>query len=155
VLENPWPLGPKLKAAREALDLSKRQAAKRAQVSEQLWRRLESGYYVVQGQRIPLAGPDGTSRGAKAETIRAVALAVDLDPGDALEIVGYPRDAGRVAEDQVAKAEREWRDLYDKFELAWGPDVARAVLHRMYRGRNAVPTETPDRPSGSTDSATG
>lgn len=149
-----WPLGPRLKVARESLKLSKRAAARRARISEQLWRRLETGYYTVQGERIPLAGRDGTNRGATADTVRAVALAVGLDVREALALVGYPEDVFDKG-DPVEQAEEEFRTLYATFEKAWGAERAREAMRRVWRDGNDQSTSSPGQANGPTQSASG
>ena len=141
-----WPLGSRLRVAREALGLSKRAAAKRAQISEQLWRRLETGYYTVQGERIPLTGRDGSNKGASADTVRAVALAVDLDVHEALTLVGYSPDIFD-RDDPVAEAEARFRKLYAEIEEAWGEDRAREAMRRVWRSRNAGSNPSHDWPN--------
>ncbi|MDQ3405080.1 MAG: helix-turn-helix transcriptional regulator [Actinomycetota bacterium] len=44
-----WPLGPEIQRAREELGLAKREAARRAGVSDTLWRTLERGFELRQG----------------------------------------------------------------------------------------------------------
>lgn len=152
-MSNTWLLGPVLQDARERLGISKREAARRASISEQLWRRLETGYYTVQGERIPLTGRDGKNKGASADTVRAAALAVGMDVREALALVGYSEDV--FDEAPLEKAEKEFKKLYDVFEDAWGPDIARIAMRNVQRRRDGEVTPPPDRTNGSTDSATG
>lgn len=137
-----WPLGPVLTRAREEAGLSKRAAARRAGISEQLWRRLETGYYTVQGERIPINGRDGQNKGAGAETIAAAALAVLLDPREALALVGYAPDAAIDPEDPVAVPLAQLRQAVEDIRKAWGNDAADAALHRLYRDRHTEPNSS-------------
>lgn len=143
-----WPLGPVLKAARERAGISKREAARRAAVyrgetfSEQLWRRLETGYYTVQGERIPLTGRDGANKGAGADTVRAAALAVNLDVGYALTLVGYPATTFDKPVDPVDEATREFKGIYATFEKAWGPERAREAMRRALSDRDTEPNRS-------------
>lgn len=150
-----WPLGPVLERAREDAGLSKRAAAKRAGISEQLWRRLETGYYTVQGRQIPLGGTDGENKGARPETLRDVALAVGLNVREVLALVGYEPTAADPKADPLADAEDEFRALYATFERAWGPDKADAVMRRVYRDRHGKSTGTSESVKHSPDSEAG
>lgn len=68
-----WRLvGKMLKEAREALDISKREAARRAGVSDSQWGHYESGTRKVQGAHL-LPNPSNRH-------LEAVAQAVNLDP---------------------------------------------------------------------------
>lgn len=143
-----WPLGPVLESARKALGLHKREAARRAGMSDQLWRRLETGYYTVQGERIPLVRPGSGNMGATAETVIAAARAVQLDPRAALELVGYPASALEGKDDPTAAAERAFEEAYLTFVKAWGPDRAEEAMRRVWRKRHAASNQSPDQPSG-------
>lgn len=125
-----WPLGPVLREAREALGLSKREAAKRAGLSDNLWRRLEDGYYMVQGERVPLRGRVGELRGVRPETLRAAALAVKLDLAEAAQLVGYPAEALAPQVDPVADAVREAQALYRQLVATYGESVAKTAVLR-------------------------
>lgn len=83
-------LGRQLEAHRVALHLSKRAAAGRAGISEGWWRNLERG-------AMRLAGSDqDVTVSAKPETVHAAAVAVEMDPNEALSIVGFePIEAPR------------------------------------------------------------
>ncbi|NUR80741.1 MAG: helix-turn-helix transcriptional regulator [Dermatophilaceae bacterium] len=142
-----WPLGPKLKAAREALGLTKREAARRADISEQLWRRLESGYYTVQGERVPLRGRDGQNVGVTRETAISAARAVGLQPNEVLAIVGLAPEA-EVDEPAADEVFLGLQAYLDAMARAHGPEAARAALHRLYALRNAAPNASPDRDAG-------
>ncbi|GIE46404.1 helix-turn-helix domain-containing protein [Actinoplanes lobatus] len=108
------PLGELLEHARsKVLHLSVRQAAKRAGVSPTLWTQ------VVTGRRAGSPRPVRTT----VRTVVAMALAVNVDPGEALGIAGMPSapeaieaivselHAGIEAESQVAS-----RNLADEIE---------------------------------------
>ncbi|CAL9605084.1 hypothetical protein SUDANB95_05472 [Actinosynnema sp. ALI-1.44] len=145
-----WPLGPLLERARITAGLTKRQAAKRAQISEGGWRRLEAGYYMVQGQRIPLVAADSDRRGTTAETVVRVAKAVNLDINTALEAAGFPRLDG---DDSAPPPRRD--EAYDElvalwkvFSRAWGPDIADKAIDRLYRDRDAAPNDASESDAG-------
>lgn len=74
------PLGRLLEQARTSLRISKREAARRARISDTRWRQVVRGYEIAGSRRLPaLAGP---------LTITRMALAVDLPPADALHAAG-------------------------------------------------------------------
>jgi len=82
------PLGALLEAARGRV--SKREAARRADISEGHWRAVVRGYQLQGGVRIP-ANP-------RRETVIAMARAVGVDPAEALGSAGFdPADAPVVA----------------------------------------------------------
>jgi transcriptional regulator with XRE-family HTH domain len=95
-----WLLGERLRAAREALNLSQTAAAQRADFSRTVWQQLESG------QRA-----DGKPLQPKAKTVTAAALAVQLDPREALRLAGHdptryePSRAGRPVASQSELSE--------------------------------------------------
>lgn len=82
VKRSDWPLGPALKAAREASGLSARKAAERTKgmVSSGRWYQLESGVQKTKGQEVPI--------GTTPETVIAAALSVAWDVDEALRIAG-------------------------------------------------------------------
>ncbi len=74
-------LGNALEEARETLDLSKREAARRSGISEGRWRQIVSGF-----QR-PGSGP--AAGRPRRSTVIAMARAVGLDESKALRLAGY------------------------------------------------------------------
>ncbi|GAB3670504.1 helix-turn-helix domain-containing protein [Saccharopolyspora tripterygii] len=80
--ERPWPWGPKLRDAREALGLSQRYAAKRAGISQTTWANLETGMvHLGKGMYKPYD--------SRASTVLAAASVVGLDPSEALRLTGH------------------------------------------------------------------
>lgn len=74
------PLGRLLEQARNRLGISKREAARRARISDTRWRQVVRGYEIVGARRVSaLAGP---------LTITRMAIAVDMHPADALHAAG-------------------------------------------------------------------
>jgi len=77
-----WRLGPELKRRRTKADLSQREAAARAGISESKWRQLESGHVSMgAGQRVRV--------GTRPDTAVAAGRAVGLSAEAALELAGY------------------------------------------------------------------
>lgn len=152
-----WPLGPILQAAREGLELSKREAAKRAaafsdtgKFSEQLWRRLETGYYTVQGRKIPLRGEDGQNAGVTRETAIAAARAVELDPNKVLAVVGLDREGEDIAaaDDPSDEPFKMLRTLVDTIRRAHGDAAAERAIDRLWRLRHRPPNAPPEEGAG-------
>lgn len=152
-----WPLGPVLKAAREGLDLSKREAAKRAasfsdsgKFSEQLWRRLETGYYTVQGNRIPLKGEDGQNAGVTRETAIAAARAVELDPNEVLAIVGLTREGEHIPKEDDPSDEpfAMLRTMVETIRRAHGDAAADRAVYRLSRLRHLPPNSSHEQDAG-------
>jgi transcriptional regulator with XRE-family HTH domain len=54
------PEGELIKAALKAADLSQREAARRADISETRWRQIVSGYQAVGGKKVAFRSPDDT-----------------------------------------------------------------------------------------------
>lgn len=76
-------VGERLGAAREALRLTKREAARRAGFSEITWRNLEAGErQAAPGVVVPMSPRD--------DTLASAAVAVELDPAEIFELVGRP-----------------------------------------------------------------
>jgi transcriptional regulator with XRE-family HTH domain len=97
-------LGYNLGRARERMGLSKREAARRAGLSDGAWRHLESGVKVVYGRTV-LPNP-------RPENLVAAAKAVGLPPSKVFAIVGRKPPAGAVeptSEDQLAAEIRALR----------------------------------------------
>ncbi len=76
---DPWPLGSRLKKAREAAKLSQRQAAARAGFSVTTWGQLESGIKKLGGGLTSPMNP-------RATIVISAAQAVGLDPAKALQL---------------------------------------------------------------------
>ncbi len=78
-----WQAGKILQSARESLSITKREAARRAGISESRWRQLESGCRYSDGKWLPASAP--------ATTLTKAARAVELDPGPVLVSAGKRR----------------------------------------------------------------
>lgn len=78
-------LGEMLEQAREARGLSKREAARRANISEGRWRQIVAGYQRAGGVEVP-ANP-------RAETVINMANAVGVDVRKALDAAGLKQVA--------------------------------------------------------------
>jgi hypothetical protein len=76
------PLGELLEHARQAFPLSKREAARRARISEARWRQIVTGWQNPGDRRTP-AKP-------RSVTVVAAARAVEVDPAEALRAAGLP-----------------------------------------------------------------
>ncbi|MGV9679229.1 helix-turn-helix domain-containing protein [Nocardia sp. NPDC003482] len=74
-----------IRTARERSGLSKRAAARRANISEGRWRQLESGYEEAHGHRTP-------SHPTRATLVR-IAEAVSVPPADLLRAAGFAPDS--------------------------------------------------------------
>lgn len=82
--KNLTPLGEILEKARsEVLRISVREAARRARISDTRWHQVVTGIQRKAGQGVPVNPTD--------RTVIAMANAVDVDPGEALEAAGYAR----------------------------------------------------------------
>lgn len=79
---SPWPLGPVLEAARTARGLATKEAARRAGVSDTLWRSLERGFELRKGVRFRVS--------PRPETVVKVCRVVGIDPKRALELADLP-----------------------------------------------------------------
>jgi transcriptional regulator with XRE-family HTH domain len=77
-----------MRAKREELGLSMRQAAKRSDISEGRWRQLESGYQSVRGEKIPVR--------TTADTVLRIATGTEMHPDIALFVAGVNSRTGRV-----------------------------------------------------------
>lgn len=74
--------GDLLERAREARHVSKREAAKRAGISEGRWRQIVTGYQSVgRGMTVPVK--------TTPQTLRAMAAAVGADPAAVLAAAGF------------------------------------------------------------------
>jgi hypothetical protein len=94
--KNLTPLGDLLEKARsEVLHISVREAARRARLSDTRWHQVVSGVQRKAGQDVPVNPTD--------RTVIAMANAVGVDPGDALEAAGYIR----LSEEHIAKILRD------------------------------------------------
>lgn len=128
-------LGRKLGAHRVAGKLSKRAAAERASISEGWWRNLERGMMRITGMDhdVPVS--------AKPETVHAAAIAVGMDPTEALGIVGFEPiempEARPAQQDQVTLLVAD---------IAAEIRLIREELHRLgvaYEQLAAPPPESP------------
>lgn len=119
--EEPWPLGPRLRAARERVRLSQNKAAEAAGVSRTLWQQLEAG---GRSDRKPF--------NPKSDSVIRAARAVELNPREALELAGIDPgeyDASRAGRPTVTEA--ELRQLYSRLTRAQQQavvDLLRAFL---------------------------
>ncbi|GGM70815.1 hypothetical protein GCM10012275_46570 [Longimycelium tulufanense] len=77
-----WPLGERLRVAREQAGLSQRQAAEAAGFSVTAWGQLETGLRSVGGGQTVPANP-------RPATIVAAARIVGVEPSEALNLAGY------------------------------------------------------------------
>ena len=154
-----WPLGALLRQHRVRAGFSKREAAKRAGISEGMWRKLENGYFTVRaGDRYDLVASDPERRGTTPETVVNVARAVELDVDTALVAAGFdPMPAASEVPDEPVdiEARAQFDAFYKTFEKAWGPEVARAAMREAYRRRDAARKISPERTSGATESGIG
>ncbi len=80
-----WELGRRIEAARVAARLSKRQAAKRAGISDGRWRQLEAGHETVRGQIYSVK--------TTPATIARIASALGLPLDELLELAGLEPDS--------------------------------------------------------------
>lgn len=82
-------LGHLLEQGRARLQLTGREAARRAGISEARWRQVVTGVQSKAGGTVPV--------NPRPRTVVAMALAVDVDPADALAAARYEHDAPGVA----------------------------------------------------------
>lgn len=96
-------LGELLEQARADLRISAREAARRAGISETRWRQIVSGSQVRRGRDVPV--------NPKARTVVAVALAVLVDPAEALAAAGLavPADLALLVRDVQSTMRTEQR----------------------------------------------
>lgn len=87
------PLGKLLEDARKRIPLSKREAARRAKISEARWRQIVTGWQNPNDPTVP-ARP-------RHNTVIAAARAVGVDPAEALEAAGLDPAAGDEPEPPV------------------------------------------------------
>lgn len=89
-------IGRRLYNRRKALRISQREAARRAGISDTLWRVLEDGFKSVDGRRV-LPNP-------RADTLLAVLKAVGEDPNPVFEALGHdlpPTSAEDLTNDRI------------------------------------------------------
>lgn len=98
---SPWALGDRLRAAREEQQLTQTAAAERADISRTVWQQLESGVRA-----------DGRPFRPKASTVQSAAVAVGLDPRDALQMAGLDPTLYRPARGGPVASQREAADLF-------------------------------------------
>jgi hypothetical protein len=97
--KNLTPLGDLLEKARsEVLRVSVREAARRARMSDTRWHQVVTGIQRKAGGLVPVNPTD--------RTVIAMANAVGVDPGDALEAAGYTR----LNEEHIAAILREMEE---------------------------------------------
>jgi hypothetical protein len=147
---NDWPFGPMLRAARERIrpKLSIRKAAELADISEAMWRKLENGYYMVQGKPVFLVGSGSERTGTTPRTVRAVAKVVGLDVNEALRTAGFPEEVDAEPPAPRDEAFENLKSLWVTFERAWGREAADKAIDKLYRSRHAASITPPDRPNG-------
>lgn len=124
--DNPWrDVGWRLNQARRRMGLSKRAAARKAGLSEGLWRQLEAGV------RKPM--PDVTVPVSPRDyTLEAAARAVEVDPAELFAIVGRPYEA--TEPDEPAVGEVDPADLSAlRDEIRTLGDEIRALVHEVRR----------------------
>ena len=98
----PWrSIGEALFDARKKLQLSKREAAQRARISDSFWRQLEAGGKWVSGKLI-LPNP-------RPESLSKVLRAVSIDPLNLISIPGFTQPHSDIEP-------WRYRSLYDKLE---------------------------------------
>jgi hypothetical protein len=98
-----WPLGDYLREQRG--NMSIREAARRADISESRWRQVEAGYQrMAGGIEVPVH--------PRAETVAAMCRAISADVRKGLELAGHkPSQWEWLLEDHtegLAEADREW-----------------------------------------------
>ncbi|MGZ0652091.1 helix-turn-helix domain-containing protein [Corynebacterium striatum] len=92
-----WPAGQLLQHAREREGLSKAEAARRANLSESWWRRLETGVNIRNGKKIPITPtPEAVARAAQA---------VNLPVNQVLDAAGFApqRDDPQELQEEAAQ----------------------------------------------------
>lgn len=92
-----WPAGQLLQHAREREGLSKAEAARRANLSESWWRRLETGVNIRNGKKIPITPtPEAVARAAQA---------VNLPVNQLLDAAGFApqRDDPQELQEEAAQ----------------------------------------------------
>ncbi|GAA2696318.1 helix-turn-helix domain-containing protein [Actinoplanes palleronii] len=118
--KNLTPLGDLLEKARsEVLRISVREAARRARISDTRWHQVVTGKQRKAGADVPVNPTD--------RTVIAMASAVGVDPGDALEAAGFIR----LSDEHVAAILRETEE--PKPSVA---DASRSLVDEIERIRN-------------------
>ncbi len=113
-----WPLGPDIRRAREELGIGKREAARRAGVSDTLWRNLERGFEVRQGEKF--------HNKHRPETVAKVARVVDYPVDHAWRLAGIEvsdevriddADLSKISDDELlSEVRKRMRDETKKAE---------------------------------------
>ncbi|WP_280273433.1 helix-turn-helix domain-containing protein [Nocardia wallacei] len=80
-----WELGRRMEQGRLAAGLSKRQAAKRAGISDGRWRQLEAGVETIRGKTFPVK--------TTPETVARIASALQQPVDELLEVAGFDPDS--------------------------------------------------------------
>lgn len=121
-------VGVLIERGRTAKGLTKRKAARAAGFDEAVWRQIEEGYRLIQGNRVP-ANP-------RDENLEAAARVVGLDPAAVFEAAGRPFDrapieisASGVDLDELAREDPE------QYEAIM--DLARLALDRARARRRS------------------
>lgn len=121
------PLGELLEDARKRLDLSKREAARRAGFSETRWRQIVTGWQDPANRTTPANPP--------ARTVAAAARAVGIDVQEALRAAGLPP----LPPEQLPPAEDD--DPIRRILTAGLPiEQQEAIIKRLVREQNAAQT---------------
>ncbi|UKD50824.1 helix-turn-helix domain-containing protein (plasmid) [Amycolatopsis sp. FU40] len=126
-----WAFGVRLRAAREQLRLSRREAARRAGLSEARWRQLEKGTQPIDGVEQPVS--------TRPDTVFKAADVVGLDPREALLLAGFEPDEHLISSDLAAIQRRELLDWFDQITPA-----RRAAVLGMIRAFSAPLALTDD-----------
>lgn len=82
-----WPVGQRIRQAREELGISAREAARRAGIGDGTWRYMEIGYETKRGQRFPVK--------PTPVTLAKIARAVEIEPRELFVLAGI-RDSESV-----------------------------------------------------------
>lgn len=119
----PWPLGPKLEAARKKARLGIRGASEAAGFSAATWSALEKGYKTpAKGQQVDYT--------PGADTVIAAARVVDMDPAEALTLAGLdPANVPEVRSGGRTLGEREILHLIAQLD----PEAKEALLTLLRR----------------------
>ena len=109
-------------ARKDRVAISGREAARRASISEGRWRQVVLGYQSAGGQRIPVK--------PTLRTLVAMAVAVDVDPWEVVQVAGLEPAPNREAVNRIARTAR----MQGQADATVRPQTVRATA--------AVPTPT-------------
>lgn len=112
-----WPLGPRLKRAREGIQLSQREAARAAGISVTSWGQLETGI-------VKKGGGMESPMNPRAAIVIAAANVVGLDPAEALRLVGIDPARHDLPTGRPTVSQQEVLDLFARM----GEEQRRALL---------------------------